>query len=95
MVARNFRCRSGEIDLVMRDGDQITFVEVRYRNNTDYGSALESIDWRKQQRLIVAAKYFLAKHPKLQQYSCRFDALGLTEIDGEVHYDWVKDAFST
>ena len=94
-LARNFRCRAGEIDLVMTDGDMVVFVEVRYRSRNAWGGPLESITPAKQRRVVRAAEHFLARHPHLQQRPCRFDAVGVQSNDGRVSYDWIKGAFST
>ena len=85
---RNYRCRRGEIDLVMQAGPTLVFVEVRFRRHTQFGNALESIDWRKQQRIRCAAEYYLAQHD--WSGPCRFDAVG---IDGAGQIQWVADAF--
>lgn len=88
ILVRNFRIKGGEIDLVCRDGGVTVFVEVRRRARTDYGGAAASITYRKQQRLILAARHWLARHGEC---ACRFDCV---LIDGE-HLEWVRDAFST
>lgn len=87
-VARNYRCRGGEIDLVMRDRDCLVFVEVRQRSHSDFGSSLDSVDQRKQQRLLLAARHYLAKHKWTGP--CRFDVVG---FDRGTHTTWVRDAF--
>jgi len=87
-VARNHRCRGGEIDLVMRDADVLVFVEVRLRRSRHYGGALASVDTRKQRRLIIAAQHYLQNHP--WPGPCRFDVVG---IDAQGECEWVRDAF--
>lgn len=94
-LARNYRCRRGEIDLVMTDGDCIVFVEVRYRANREFGDPLETITSHKQRRIIAAATHFLAANPRLRDRTCRFDAVGVTGGGDSVEYDWITDAFST
>lgn len=93
-IARNFRCRSGELDLVMRDGGSVVFVEVRYRRTGNYGSPIETITPRKQQRLIRAAEYFLLAHPDYRDNSCRFDTIGIGGAAMALEIEWIKDAFS-
>jgi len=93
-VARNFRLRGGEIDLVMRDRDTLVFVEVRYRARDALVSPLETITPAKQQRIVRTASAFLQRHPKLASLPCRFDALGLVGTDGNLRFDWIKGAFS-
>lgn len=86
MLARNFRVKGGEIDLVCRDGATTVFVEVRRRANADFGGAASSITVRKQRRLILAARHWLARHGDT---ACRFDCV-LFEGD---QMEWLKDAF--
>lgn len=88
LVTRNYRTRAGEIDLVMRDGDQLVFVEVRRRSHTGFGGALASIDARKQHRLALAASHYLTRHG--WSGPCRFDVVG---FDGSGEAQWVRDAF--
>lgn len=86
LVERNFRCKGGEIDLVMRDGDTLVFVEVRARAGGSHGGAAASVTPAKQRRLIVAAQTFLQRHA--MPPACRFDVVG---IDGE-RLDWLRNA---
>lgn len=88
LAARNYRCRQGEIDLVMRHGACLVFVEVRYRQGSAYGSSLESITTRKRLRLVRAAQHYLQRHPT--HLDCRFDVLAISGTD---HIEWVQDAF--
>lgn len=93
-VERNFRARGGEIDLVMRDGPTLVFVEVRYRSSRDYGGALASVDARKQRRLIHAARLYLARWCGADP-SCRFDVLGVSpgSRPDTARVQWVRGAF--
>lgn len=88
VLARNHRCRFGEIDLVMQDGDVVVFVEVRLRTSNAFGGALDSIHATKQKRLIAAAGHYLAglRHTP----PCRFDAILLNELR-EANVEWVKN----
>lgn len=88
LLERNYRCRMGEIDLIMEHGNTLVFVEVRLRRNGNFGGAAASITSHKQRKLIHAAQHYLQQHAK--QPACRFDALLL---DGN-KIDWIKDAFS-
>ncbi|MDZ7749354.1 MAG: YraN family protein [Halofilum sp. (in: g-proteobacteria)] len=87
--ARNYRCRWGEIDLVMETGEGIVFVEVRYRRHAGYGGAAGSVDRRKQARLVRAAGTYLARE-RLCERPARFDVLAI-DTDGDI--DWIPDAF--
>jgi len=82
LVARNFRCRLGEIDLVMREGDTLVFVEVRQRQSARFGDASESVTVAKQRKLLAAAALFVAWHPALRDLRMRFD---LFALDGNAH----------
>jgi putative endonuclease len=85
-VERNFRCKGGEIDLIMREQDTLVFVEVRKRADTRYGGAAASITQRKQARLVIAAQVFLQRY-KMPPV-CRFDVVA---IDGE-RMEWLRNA---
>jgi len=89
-VGRNFRCRVGEIDLIMRDGQVVVFVEVRYRSDHRHGSAAETVTLQKQRRFTAAARRYLQQHPAAARAPCRFDVVAIT---GE-QVDWLKGAFA-
>lgn len=95
LVARNFRCRTGEIDLIMRHDRQLVFVEVRYRNSDMFGSAAESVDARKQARLIRCAEYFLQRSRSLATLPARFDVVTLAPSGnrGKLRANWIRNAF--
>lgn len=88
---RNYRCRGGELDLVMRQGDTLVFVEVRYRSNPRFGGAAASIDTAKQRKLLLAATTFLAEH-RLSNHPCRFDVVTVTPHNGELDLQWIPNA---
>jgi len=94
LVCRNFRCRFGEIDLVMRDDAVLVVVEVRYRRPGQYASAAMSVDAGKQRRLVLAGSMFLAGAPEYADSPVRFDVVAL---DGSSHQEskiqWLRDAF--
>lgn len=76
-ITSNFSCRYGEVDLIMRDGSIIVFVEVRYRQRQDYGGALESVDFRKQQKLIRTATFYLQQLGQLDTFA-RIDVVAIS-----------------
>lgn len=91
LVTRNFRCRSGELDLIMRDREQLVFVEVRSRRHARYGTPAESVTRVKQQRLLRAAAFYLQRqHLDLP---CRFDVVAILHAEGEPRMEWIRDAF--
>ncbi len=93
LVTRNYRCRHGEIDLVMRDGSTIAFIEVRLRNRTDFGSGAESVDARKQARLLSTAEHYLQRHATLLA-ECRFDVVSILQSGNTQQLDWIRNAFN-
>jgi putative endonuclease len=91
LVARNQLFRGGEIDLIMRDGQQLVFVEVRQRSLSRYGGAAASVHWHKQRRIIHASRCWLLKSGWTILPVCRFDVVGL---DGHRRIHWIRAAFS-
>lgn len=92
-VAANASFRSGELDLVMRDGDSLVFVEVRYRRDARFGGGAASVDARKQRRIATAAALFLQAHPALARQPCRFDVVEAEGDPAAPTLTWLKDAF--
>lgn len=86
---RNFLCKGGEIDLVMKDRDTLVFVEVRKRAPSQYGGAAASVTASKQRRLIIAAQVYLKRYK--MPPPCRFDVIA---IDG-AELTWLKNAIET
>jgi len=94
LLTCNFRCRHGEIDLIMRHGRCLAFVEVRYRMWNRFSTASGSIDSRKQKKIIKTAAAYLASHPHYANNTVRFDvvAFDVTE-DERGRIQWMQDAF--
>lgn len=90
LLARNQRAPGGEIDLVMRHDQTVVMVEVRKRSSARFGSAAESVDARKQARIVRAASGLLARHADWAQRPVRFDVVTL---DADDHIEWIADAF--
>ncbi|WP_407217765.1 YraN family protein [Enterobacter hormaechei] len=89
-VAANVRGRGGEIDLIMKDGQTIVFVEVRYRQSSRFGGAAASVTLAKQQKLLQTAHLWLARHNgSFDTVDCRFDVVA---FNGNA-IDWLKNAF--
>ena len=86
---RNFRCRSGEIDLVAQDGRYLVFIEVKYRKNGKSGSPFSAVGREKQRIISKVAMFYLIAHGYRELPPCRFDVVG---IDGE-NIHWIKNAF--
>ncbi|TYT22996.1 YraN family protein [Luteimonas viscosa] len=92
-VAANATARFGELDLVMRDGDTLVFVEVRYRRSTRFGGGAGSVDARKRRKLVLAARQFLAAHREHRDAPCRFDVVDASGDPDAPSFDWLRDAF--
>ncbi len=88
LIARNYRTRQGEIDIIMKEKDTLVFVEVRYRKNSAYGGGAESVDYKKQQRLIKTAQAYLQQNAF--SGPCRFDVIALSS---DQQPNWIKNAF--
>lgn len=82
IIARNYRNRSGEIDLVALDGEYLVFVEVKYRADDRKGTPFEAVGRQKQRKIISTAQYFMMKNGYGAETPCRFDVVGIsgTEI---------------
>jgi putative endonuclease len=95
LLERNYRCRAGEIDLVMLDGGTLVLVEVRSRSGATHGSAAATVGGRKQQRFIRAAHHLLLTRPDYRRLPARFDVVALdgghAGEPGQV--TWIRDAF--
>lgn len=89
LIEKNYRCRTGEIDLVMQDKSELVFIEVRYRTSNEYGSALDSVDHHKIKKLISAANHYITMHQTDQPI--RFDVVG---FDSSLKPNWVTSAFN-
>lgn len=90
LVAQNYRCRFGEIDLIMRDGSVLVFIEVRMRTSEQFGGAAASITPSKQAKLLRTARHYLSEING--EPPCRFDAVLLSGTAGQA-IEWIKNAF--
>jgi len=90
-ITSNYRCRWGEVDLVMSDGELLVFVEVRSRVSAAYGNALESITYSKQKKIMRTATHYMATKKLYNTHSCRFDVVSIQGEQAQI--DWVKNAF--
>jgi putative endonuclease len=94
ILARNLRCKAGELDLVCLDGGVLAIVEVRQRGGAEFGGALASVTWTKQRKILRAAHFFLRREKQWRNLAVRFDVLAIEGLpDGAHRIDWVKDAF--
>jgi putative endonuclease len=93
LVERNWRTRFGELDLVMRDGETLVFVEVRYRHDLRFGGGAASVGPAKRAKLTRAAQGFLQAHPQLATMPCRFDVVAFDGDANAPHHEWRRAAF--
>ena len=96
LIEQNWLCKRGELDLVMLDGDTVVFVEVRYRRHIGWGGAIESVDFRKQEKLVTAAQLFLQQVPEWADHPCRFDVIAIEGDPGSAApLSWIRSAFDS
>ena len=96
LLDRNYHCRRGEIDLIMREQDMVVFVEVRYRRSSEFGSPAESVTRPKQQKLMVAAQHYIASRGLGESLCYRFDVLAVTasrSTKSQLQFNWIQNAF--
>jgi putative endonuclease len=105
-ICSNFYSRFGEIDLIFRDDQVLVFIEVRYRKNNRYGSNFETINKKKQDKIIKTAEFYLYKNKITESINCRFDVIGIEptrmkptgiedkNIQSQHSINWIKNAFS-
>ena len=91
LLEKNYHCRYGEIDLVMQDQNTLVFVEVRFRNSEKFGGAVESIDFKKQNKLRITAQHYMQKHNS--KLNARFDVVTLSSLTDKNKINWIKYAF--
>ena len=93
-ITRNYRCRGGEIDLIMHESSRLlVFVEVRYRQSPGYGGAAASVTSTKRQHIRRAALHFIKNRPEFRSWPARFDVVALDGPISRVHITWLKNAF--
>ena len=90
LVEQNYRCRYGEIDLILREQKTLVFVEVRLRKNEQFGGAAASITTQKQTKLLSTARHYLSGNANPPP--CRFDVVLLSSLDVS-KVEWIKNAF--
>jgi putative endonuclease len=89
LLEKNFSCRAGEIDLIVRDTETLVFVEVRFRQNSSYGSGAETVTSAKRRRIIRTAEYYLLGNPDTANLDFRFDVISIGSS-----VDWIENAFT-
>ena len=90
ILERNYRRKTGEIDLIVRDRKYLVFCEVKYRADKRVDTALEAVDQKKQMKIINTARYYLMRHPSLENLLIRFDVIGINRYG---HIEHIQNAF--
>ncbi len=95
LLERNYRCRAGEIDLVMMEGRTLVLVEVRSRSSAAHGSAASTVGSRKQRRFTLAARHLMLTRPQYRRLAARFDVVAIDPDPGggPARLTWIRDAF--
>ena len=91
-VTSNYRCKLGEVDLIFKNSEQWVFVEVKNRKNTVFGSPVESVNYTKQQKIMLAAQHYMLSHRLSHTASMRFDVIGIVNLDPD-SIIWLPNAF--
>ena len=90
LITCNFSCKHGEIDLVMQHHNCLVFVEVRFRKHHQFGTGADSVDYRKQQKILKTAEFFLQRHVNYNHQPCRIDVVSIGP--GATDVDWITNA---
>ena len=93
IIERNFRCRSGEIDIIARDGKYLCFIEVKYRKSVKYGSPETAVDYSKRKKISKASLVYLKCKNLSENTPIRYDVVAIYGDEGEYKIKWIKDAF--
>lgn len=94
LIERNVRYPFGEIDLLMQDGKELVFVEVRFRRSQSFGGGAASVTTAKQKKMANAAQAWLSSHRQWANAGCRFDVVAIDWHQNEFRCDWIKSAFT-
>jgi putative endonuclease len=95
LIEQNYLTKVGEIDIIMLDKAEqvLVFVEVRYRKNSLFGTAIDSINAAKQTKIIRTASHYLQHQHQFDDFICRFDVIGLESDLKYPKITWIQDAF--
>lgn len=95
LITRNFHCRYGEIDLIMRQQQTIVFIEVRFRKANSLVDGAESINHSKQNRLVRSASYYLQQNKITDAIPARIDVIAVTQNNNTHQFDWIQNAIES
>ncbi len=94
LIARNYHCRGGELDLIMLHQRTLVLVEVRFRSSTAFGGGAASVTWHKQRRIITAARHLMMTRSDLRRYPARFDVVAVSPGAVSPRIEWIQAAFT-
>jgi putative endonuclease len=94
VVTTNYRCRFGELDLVMRQAELLIIVEIRYRHQATFGGPIASISAAKQRKIAIATQHFIRRYPAYRDAPVRFDVVGLSGTLHKPDIHWITGAFT-
>lgn len=92
IIEKNYRAKTGEIDLIARDGDYIVFIEVKYRNNLQFGLPREAVNAQKQRRIRRTAQHYITVH-QIHNQDFRFDVMDILNENGQLQITHITNAF--
>lgn len=93
LLEKNYATKSGEIDLIMLDGNKTVFIEVRFRKRTDFGLPEETVTFQKQRKIVKAAQQYLLAKGLIHVSECRFDIVAIHGTIANQTINWITDAF--
>ena len=93
IIARNFRCRQGEIDIIARDKEYLCFIEVKFRNSSDYGQPQEAVNYYKQRKISKVSRFYLYSKNLSFDTPIRYDVIAVSVNEGIKAVKWIKNAF--
>jgi len=91
LIDKNYHCRQGEIDLIMKHQDTLVFIEVRYRKNNRFGGAKESVTSNKQHKIRTTALHYM--QALTSEPNARFDVIAITGEGKQQTFEWIQNAF--
>lgn len=93
IIERNYRCKSGEIDIIARDEKYLCFIEVKYRSGDRFGSGEDAVGINKQRKICKVSEFYLYSKYKSIDLPVRYDVVAISQTDSIYTFDWIKNAF--
>ena len=93
ILERNFRCRSGEIEIIAKDGNYLCFIEVKYRTGDRFGLPQEAVNYKKQKHICKVSNFYLYSKYKSSDIPVRYDVVAISQTDHILTFKWIKNAF--